>query len=157
MASYQSQVAKNNQIVATQNANYATAAGEAKATDQALKERAAAAQTVAGIAASGIDVNSGSAKDTRVSQAELGQTDVERVRQGAALQSYGYRTQSSNFGAESTLDTAQAGYDATAGWMKGLGSLLGGVTKFAGAGGTGGGSTTDTGAGNYQDTGGVVI
>lgn len=138
MAEYEAQVARNNATIAGQNANYATAAGEARAYDQGLRERAQLATTTAGLAASGIDVNTGSAADVRTSQRGLAQTDVERTRQAAALQAYGYRTQQTNFQAQAQLDTAQAGYAREAGWVRGLGGLITGFTKFGGGFGSAG-------------------
>lgn len=124
-ANYAAQVAANNQIIAQQNAAAATQAGEAQAQNQALRERSKEGAIRAAIGAAGIDVNTGSAVDVRSSQAELGQENVETVRHDAALHAYGYRTQATNFGAESELDRMQAGYDVSAGWLKGIGSLLG--------------------------------
>ena len=140
-ASYEAQVARNNAITAGQNANYATAAGEQRAFNQALKERQQSQAVVSGLAASGIDINTGSAADVRTSQAAIGQQDVETVRQQAALTAYGYRTQATNYTAQATLDTAQAGFDTEAGWLKGLGGILTGAAKFGdfGGGGSGGG------------------
>lgn len=129
-AKYQAQVAKNNQTQAYQNANYASAAGETQSYEQGLKERTITGAIDAGIAAGGIDVNSGSAKDVKVSQDILSQQDVQQVRQTAALQAYGYKTQATNFGAQAQLDTAQAGFDQEAGWLNGLGSLLTGAVKY---------------------------
>jgi hypothetical protein len=129
-ANYQSQVALNNQTIAYQNANYAAAAGETQSYNQGLKQRSTAGAIRATIGAGGIDVNTGSAAKVQESQQELGLQDVEQVRQNAALQTYGYRTQASNFGAQSTLDTAEGKFDAEAGWLKGIGGLVSGVSKF---------------------------
>lgn len=131
-AEYAAQVAKNNQTIAAQNANYAAAAGETKAYNEGLRERQAAGRIRAAIAASGIDVNSGSAAKVQESQAGLGLQDIETVRQNAALQTYGFRTQQQNFAAQSQLDSAQADYDREAGWLKGTAGLLSGTAKFGG-------------------------
>lgn len=123
-ANYAAQVSRNNQIIAEQNAAYATQAGETAAAQRGLQERAIAGKVAAGLAASGLDVNTGSAVDVRQTQAEVGQTDVNQIRQDAALRAYGYRTQASNFGANAQLERQQAGFDATSGWLKGIGGLL---------------------------------
>lgn len=151
-ASYAAQVARNNETIANQNANYAIAAGERKATDQALKERQQRAAITAGLAGHGIDVNTGSAADVRVSQAELGQLDVETVRQQGAVTAYGYRTQATNYGAQAKLDTMQADNDVASGWLKGVGSLLSAapqLTKF------GTSSKTDPGSSDYSGSPGL--
>lgn len=129
-ASYEAQVAANNATIARQNANYATAAGQQQSFIQGLRERQQAQGVTAGIAAGNINVNSGSAADVRISQAEIGQEDVETVRQRAALQAYGYRTQATSYQAESQLKTAEAGQDIQAGFLKGMGSLLTGASAL---------------------------
>lgn len=146
-AKYEAQVSRNNEVIAQQNANYATAAGETKSYEQGLKERAEAGAVTAGLAAGGIDVGSGSAADVRSSQAAIGQTNVEQVRQTAALQAYGYRTQATNFGAQANLDTAEAGFDAESGFIKGAGALITGASKFGGGGLFGNTDTSSGGTG----------
>ena len=128
-ASFQAQVSRNNQTIATQNANYTTAAGETQAYDQGLKERATAGAITSGIAAGGLNVNEGSAKDVRVSQTGIGEEDIEQVRQRAALLAYGYKVSATNAGAEAQLNQAAAGQDIEAGWLRGLGSILGGAAN----------------------------
>lgn len=147
-ANYSAQVAQNNAKTANQNANYSIAAGETKAYDQALAERAQVGAITAGLASHGIDVNSGSAEDVRVSEAEKAQTDVETVRQQAQLNAYGYRTQATSFEAQSQLDKAQAGFDTEGGFIKAAGGLLTGVAKFGGGFGGAGGGASGGGGGN---------
>src|SRR5258707_13693686 len=77
---YQAQVAANNAIIANQNANYATAAGEARATDEAMRARAVASATRAALAASADAINSGSAAYVRPSQSEILQLGPEKDR-----------------------------------------------------------------------------
>ena len=84
-ANYGAAVARNNQIIQMQNAQYATRAGQARAYDVALKERDDAAKIRTGIAANNIEVNSGSARDVQVGQAEKGQLSVERTVQEPRL------------------------------------------------------------------------
>lgn len=133
MANYQSQVSANNATIAGQYAQQATQVGEAQSYQQGLKERQQQQAITTGIAAGGVNVNTGSAAAVRQSQREIGQLDVEQVRQRAALQAYGYRTQQTGFEAESQLQKTQAGYEKTAGWLKGIGSLISGASGFANA------------------------
>lgn len=123
-ASYSAEVAKNNQIVAEQNAKYAEAAGEAQATATGLKGSATAARVKTAQAASGIDVNRGSAVDVQVSQREQEQLDTETVLNNAMLQAYGYRTAGVNYGAEAGLQEAKASQAKTGGVLGAAGSLL---------------------------------
>lgn len=130
-ASYQAQVARNNATIANQNAAYSIKAGEAQATAQGLKSRAELGAAVAGLAASGVDVNSGSAADVQTTQREFGQLDTEQTRQNAQLQAYGYRSQSSNFTAEATLEQQKADQAPTAGLLTAGGDLLSGASSLA--------------------------
>lgn len=132
-ANYQAQVARNNAIVAQQNANYAIASGEAKATDEGMKERARAGAVRAALAASGLDVNSGSSADVQEGSARTGQTNIERVRQEAQLRAYGYRSQATNFGAEAGLDRLAASNAQTAGFLKAGGLLFSGASGLIGS------------------------
>ena len=107
MAAYQAQVAKNNQIIANQNAQYANEAGEAQAAATSLKGAAVAGKIKAGQAANNIDVNSGSAVNVQQSQREQAQLDTETVVNNAELTAYGYRTQAVGYGAQAGLETME--------------------------------------------------
>jgi hypothetical protein len=128
-ARYQSQVAKNNAVIAGQNAAYATQAGQAAATDVGLQERAKEGQLTSGFAANNIDVNTGSAREARVSEAELGTENVQRTLANAGLTAYGYRSQQTGFTAESQLLKAEAPMDVTGGVLGGLGTLATGASN----------------------------
>lgn len=129
-ANYQARVATNNQKIAEQNANYATAAGQTQATDVGLRERAKGGELTAGFAANNIDVNTGSAKQVRQSQAEIGGQDVQQTLDNAALTAYGYRTQATNFGEQAQLEKAAAPRDILGGTLGGLGTLASGVSNL---------------------------
>src|SRR5678815_675005 len=62
---YQAQVAKNNAIIAEQNAQFELQKGERESEAQNYKTRALLGHQKAGQAASGIDVNTGSPLDVR--------------------------------------------------------------------------------------------
>ena len=130
-ANYQAQVARNNQITANQLANYATAAGEASATDTAMKARAAERSARAALAAGNIDVNTGSAEQVQEGDVEQTQTATERVRANAALRAYGYRAQATDYGAQAGLDTMQAENAQTSGFLKAGGTLFAGAASLA--------------------------
>lgn len=129
-AAYSAQVAQNNAQIAAQNASYATQAGQAKAQQQGLANKAKLGAVVTGEAAGGVDVNSGSNEDVARSQTELGQLDVANTVNNAALQSYGYRTQETGFQAQATLDTAQASQAGGAAALGAAGSLFQGASQF---------------------------
>lgn len=152
---YSSAVAQNNAITAQRNAAYAVAAGQREAADQSLKNAQVAGKIKTGQAASGVDVNSGSAVDVQASSRGLGQLDTETKLNNAALTAYGYQTQATSDLAQAKLDQA-AGSQAQEGADIGAaGSLLSSASSvglkysqlFPSGGGqtTGGGSTGVTG------------
>lgn len=124
-ASYQAKVAQNNAITARQNAGYAAAAGSSQVTQQGLKAAAQEGSLRTGIAASGVDVNSGSAAEVQTSQRVLDSLDTSQVANRAAEQVYGYGTQATSFDAQSKLDKAQVPWDVAGGFLKAAGSLAG--------------------------------
>jgi len=105
---YQAQIARNNQTIAYQNAETAAQRGSQEAANKSMQERQRSAAVTSSIAANNVDVNSGSALDTRTTQREIGELDTETVAHNAALETYGYRTQATNFGAQAGLDKAEA-------------------------------------------------
>lgn len=129
-ANYQAQVAANNAQIATNNANYAVAAGNAQAEQSRLKTNALIGQQMAAQASSGIDVGSGSALDVRTSQKEIGELDVETIRNNAARQAYGYQTQAMSDTAQGQLDTLQGQNAAAAGDLGAVSSVLGGASSL---------------------------
>lgn len=128
-ASYQAQVSANNATIAQQNAQYATAAGEAQVTQQQFKTAATIGAIKTNQAASGFDINSGSNVDVQSSAKELGELDALTIRNAAARQAYGYQTQSMSDVASGQLQGAQASQDITAGTVGAGSSILGGVSS----------------------------
>lgn len=122
-ANYQAQVATNNATVAQQNAAYSASAGAAQTEAAGLKAKAQNAGVRAGIAANGVDVNSGSAVDVQASERETGALNVATVANNAALSTYGYETQNSSFESQATLDRSQATSDYAGGFLKAAGTL----------------------------------
>lgn len=122
-AKYNSEVDKVNASVARQNAVYAGAAGEAQTYTQGLKSREVGGAIKANQAASGIDVNKGSAVDVQASQEAVGQLDAMTIRSNAAREAYGYETKAASFENQAKLDQMEASNDKTAGWLS-IGSTL---------------------------------
>ena len=126
---YSSVIAAQNAQIAKQQADLAGAAGDQQVAMQQAKTRATVGAIKAAQAASGIDVNTGSAVDVRSSAAELGQLDAISIRSNAARTAYGYQTQSASDLAQSQLDRFEAKNDRTAGYLNAGTSVLGGVSK----------------------------
>ncbi len=123
-ASYQGQVARNNSTIAKQNARYAASAGAANTEVEGLKSKARLNSVRAGIAANNLDVNTGSPAETQISQREIGGLDTAKVANNAALQVYGYESQSTNFKAQAAADEAEVTPDIVGGIFKGVGGVL---------------------------------
>lgn len=147
-AAYQSQVAKNNQIIAEQNAGLAIQSGVARSTTRSLQNAAAVGRLKAMQSVSAGDVNTGTAVNVRASQAEMGRLDTMTTMNTAELEGYGYRVQGQNYGAQAQLDTAQAAQARAAGGIGVATSLIGGagqlsnrflwMAQYGGRGGGGG-------------------
>lgn len=142
---YNAYIQKQNAAIATQNQNIASQSGEAQAGISEQKTRATSGAIQANQAASGVDVNSGSAVDARQSTAELGELDALTIRSNATREAYGYETQVVSDKANANLDEFEAKNDETAGYIQAAGTVLGSLdsaasnfAKFQMAGGFGG-------------------
>lgn len=126
-AAYNSQVALNNASVAAQNARLAGEAGQVQVANQELKARAALGNIKANQGASGVDVNSGSSVDTRISADEVAQQDALNIRANAAKEAYGYQTQKQSYESEAGLKKYESEADLKAGQIQADTTLLGGL------------------------------
>jgi hypothetical protein len=121
---YNAQVARNNKVIAEQNASLAIDKGNAAI--QQMRQRTA--QTIgterAMQGASGFDVNSGSNARTQADTARIGATDAATIAQNAARSAWGFQVQGQN-------DQAQAGLDMAKGINGGIQSLIGGGSNAA--------------------------
>lgn len=131
-AGYQSQVAKNNAIISSQNASYAASAGAAQTEEASLKARADSADIKAGEAANNLDVNTGSAADVATSAREVGGLDTATVANRAAEQVYGYTTQAQDYGYQSKVYSAEEAPDIAGGFLKAAGGLAGAAPSIPG-------------------------
>ncbi len=123
-ADYSAQVARNNEQIANANAEYAIASGQRKAADVSMKGAATAGRVKTAQAASGIDVNTGSAVDVQEGDREVSKLDAETTLNNAELQAYGYRSHATNFKAESQLDEAKGDQAVTGSEFAAAGGLL---------------------------------
>src|SRR5215204_2345344 len=82
---YQAQVAKNNETIARQNAEYAAAAGEASAQNQDFKNRAQLGAIEAAQGASGIDLSSDTLRQVREGAGNVLRLDTANVMANARL------------------------------------------------------------------------
>lgn len=139
---YNANINDLNADVAKQNAVFAGEEGEANTAIQQEKTRQQVGAEKTQQAASGIDVNKGSAVDVRASQAETGMLDAMNIRANATRQAYGYETQEQGFKSQADIDRASAKSVKKASYVKAAGTLLGEATTAASAGTFSGGGTS---------------
>lgn len=123
-ANYQAQVARNNQIVANQNASIALQQGQTQEEAQRIKTGEMMGGIVANQAASGVNPNEGSALNVRSSAAETGELDALTIRYNSNLQARNLQYQGAQYGAQAQLYSSQAGWDVA-------NSILGGASSVS--------------------------
>lgn len=128
-ANYNAAVAANNAVIARRNADMAGQEGAAAVESAQMEQRAKIAALKTNQAASGVDINSGSAVDVRSSAAATGQLSALDIRSRAARKAYGYKTQADDYMAQSGLYKAQGKFDRQAADMDATTTLLGGLSQ----------------------------
>jgi hypothetical protein len=132
MASYQAQVARNNQMVAEWYARRAEEQGRSDEQQQRLKGAGLLGAQRAALASQGGDVDSGSPLDIQADTARAGELAAQTVRSNAALKAYGFRVQAANADADARRYDAQAAQVLAALPYSIGSSLLGTATRAAG-------------------------
>lgn len=130
-AAYQAAVARNNEVLAESAARDAKAKGDVleQQKRQQIAQQEGMVRAVAG--ASGFDENSGSPLRIQESVAQVGEEDAQIIRNNAAREAYGYRTQGMNYAAQAGLDEAEGRNAATAGNLGAFSSIIGGASSVA--------------------------
>jgi len=131
MYNYKAQVAKINADIDRQNASWARTKGETEATQYGMKAAQQRGQIRAAQGASGIDVNTGSAKEVQRSQEKIKDIDMAQIRSNAAKVAYDYDTKAVMDENQATLDTMAGKYAKQAGDIKAAGSILGTVSTVS--------------------------
>lgn len=126
---YKAQVARNNAIIAERNATAAREAGAVKGQINDLKTKSLIAQQLVTQAASGLDVNTGTAVNVRESTHDVGRLDTLTIIANAGKEAVGYLTQAAGFQAEAQLNEASGKYAREAGDINIMSSLLGSATS----------------------------
>lgn len=122
---YAAAVARNNAIIAEQNAIRSISVGESQAAAKGLEGASLLGKQKVAQAASGIDVGVGTAVSARQSTAELGRLDQLMIMNDAQQRAYNFRAQKMNYEAEAQLRDMQASYAQKAGIIGGIGTLIG--------------------------------
>ncbi len=123
-ANYNAQVARNNQIVANQNAQITLQQGQTQEEAKRIQTGEMGAAIVANEAASGVNPNEGSALNVRSSAAETGELDALTIRYNSNLQARNLQYQGAQYGAQAQLYSSQAGFDVA-------NSILGGASSVS--------------------------
>lgn len=131
MLRYQAGIARMNQNVMTQNAEYERNVGELKAQTSGMKSRFEGGEILAGQAASGVNVNSGSNKAVQDSQKDLAVHDQDVIRANAAKKAFGYDIEATQEGAKATMLDRGSDNAKREGFIKAGGTLLGTATSVA--------------------------
>ena len=131
-AAYQAQVAANNATIAKQNAAMDIQAGEVQASNSEMKTRAAVGTTLAGEAASGVSVNSGSFPKVRAAASEIGMLDALTIRSNAAKQAYSQDVAATGDTAESGLLQTESKEASSAAPISALGNFLSSASSVGG-------------------------
>ena len=129
-ASYQAQLARNNQMIAEWNGQRALQQGQVAEQQQRFKTQQVIGSQRAALASQGGDVNSGSPLDIVGDSARAGEFDAETIRNNAAMQAYGFRVQAANAGAQSQLYQQSAANTLAALPFSVGSSLLGGASSL---------------------------
>lgn len=118
-------LARQNARIAEAQAEDALVRGEQDVTRRRIKTEGQIGAQRARLAAQGVDINVGSAAEIQAETAALSELDVVTIRNNAAREAWGYRTQAADYRARGRIARTEGTYDA-------LGTLL---TTGARAGG----------------------
>lgn len=137
MGYYQAQVARQNAEIAEQNAVRAEQSAGVAAENKSREVGARVGRIRAAQAASGVDVNTGSAVDVQASTRMLGKVDTETVFRNELLKAYGYRNDARNFEQDaqmgvyrSNITGARAGDYITSGYLQAGGDLMSSLSSL---------------------------
>ena len=127
-ATYLSQVARNNQILAQRAAEDARARGEKEANIKRREAKQLTARQTAALAGAGIDVAGEAAVELRAATAAVFEEDALTIASNAEREALGFEARGMGFASEASLFTAQAG---SSGFLKAGASLLTGAGSVA--------------------------
>ena len=132
MYKYQAGVARVNQEISKQNADYSRTMGEREAQSVGMKSRFQRGQIITAQSGRGLAIGSGSNADVVESQGALGRHDQATVRASAAKRAYGYEVEAFKQGTQASMYDRAAEDAETAGYIGAFSSLLGTASSVAG-------------------------
>lgn len=128
---YRAQVARINADINRQNADWTRAKGEKDTEQFGMKAAQQRGAIRAAQGASGLDVNSGSARDVQRSQEKVVQKDMSQIRANAAKIAYDYETKATMDENQASLDTMAGENASNAGDLKAWSSIIGTVSTVS--------------------------
>lgn len=131
MYNYRAQVAKINADINRQNASWARDKGEKEAEQYGMKAAQQRGAIKVAQAASGLDVNTGSAREVQRSQEAIKDLDLSMIRSNAAKIAYDYETKAVMDENQAGLDVMAGEYSKQAGELKAAESILGTVSTVS--------------------------
>lgn len=130
-AKYQAQVARNNAIIARQNAEYTIEAGTREEEAYRMKGSLIRAAIKARFATSGADVNTGSAIEVQRGAAMIQELDALTIRNNTMREARNQEVEAMNFEAQAGLSELQGKNAMTAGLIGAASSVIGGVASVS--------------------------
>lgn len=131
-ASYQAQVTERNKQMLEYQAEDRAEQGRLQEEQHRQKVRQLMGTQRAGLSASGVTLDDGSAVDLMTDTATIGEMDAQTIRQNTAKDIWAIRNQQQGLDAESSLLMSRGKAAAQSGTVGAFGSLLGGAGRVAG-------------------------
>lgn len=131
MYNYRAQVARINADINRQNAEWARDKGEREAVQYGMKASQQRGAITTAQAASGLDVNTGSAKLVRESQQKITDMDTGQIRANAAKIAYDYESKAVMDENQASLDIMAGRHAKKAGDLAAIGSIIGSVSTVS--------------------------
>ena len=128
---YQAQVNENNKKVAEWQSQDAIARGDIAEKQHRQKVSQLKGRQMAVLAASGVEIGSGSTLDILGDTAYLGELDALTIRSNAEREAYEYRVDASNMQSQAQINRMSGQNSLIAGRTKGMTSLLSGAGSVA--------------------------
>ncbi len=128
---YQAGIAKMNEQVAKQDADYSRAVGETEAQKSGMATRFTLGKIKAAQSGSGLDINTGSAKAVQESEQEIGSHNEAVIRSTAAKRAYGYEVEAAQASAQGEIYKSAAKNAQTAGYIGAATSILGSASSVS--------------------------
>jgi len=126
-ANYNAQIAAMNSKISMENAHDSVVRGQQEEQQHRQKVAQLKGQQTASMAANGIDVGFGSAMDTLVDTATMGELDALTIRENSAREANAHRQQAANQSASAELNRMNASASKTSGYFNAAGTLLTGA------------------------------